>query len=37
VLYEIIKDPQQLADKESLTETHDKFIEGSEQLLRLHH
>jgi hypothetical protein len=30
VLYEIIKDPQQLQDKESLHETHDRFIERSE-------
>jgi len=37
VLYEIIKDPKDLADKESLHETHDKFLERSEELLRLHH
>jgi len=37
VLYEIIKDARQLADKESLTETHDRFLEGTEQMLRVHH
>lgn len=37
VLYEIIKDARQLADKESLTETHDRFLAGTEQMLRVHH
>jgi len=37
VLYEIIKDPQELADRESLTQTHDKFIDRSDNLMKLHH
>lgn len=37
VLYEIIKDPQELADRESLTQTHDKFIDRSDNMMKLHH
>ena len=37
VLYEIVKDPSELDRRESLSETHDKFIERSEQILKLHH
>lgn len=37
VLYEIIKDPQQLADKESAAQAHERFIESSEAILKLHH
>lgn len=27
VLYQIVKDPKDIADKESLTETHDRFLD----------
>lgn len=37
VLYEIIKDPQELADKESAQEAHERFLEKSEAILKLHH
>jgi hypothetical protein len=33
VLYEIIKDPQELQDRESLVQTHDKFLDRTEKLL----
>ena len=37
VLYEVVKDPQQLQEKESLIQAHDRFIEKSESILKLHH
>ena len=37
VLYEIVKDPQELADRESLVQTHDKFLDRTEKLLQIHH
>lgn len=33
VLYQIIKDPRELADKESLTETHDRFLDKTQKIL----
>ena len=33
VLYEVIKDPKQLADRESLAQTHDKFMDRTEKIL----
>ena len=37
VLYEIVKDPSELQEKESLHQTHDKFLERTEQILKIHH
>ena len=37
VLYQIVKDPKELYERESLTETHDRFLERTERLLRIHH
>lgn len=37
VLYKVIKDPSELAERESLTESHEKFLDGTEKILQLHH
>lgn len=37
VLYEVIKDPKDLADRESHIQTHDRFLDRTERLLQLHH
>ena len=37
MLYEIIKDPAELADKESLIQAHDRFLDRTERMLQLHH
>ena len=37
VLYEVVKDPAELADRESLTQAHDRFLDRSERMLQLHH
>lgn len=37
VLYEIIKDPQELQERESLAQTHDKFLDRTEKILQIHH
>lgn len=37
VMYEIIKDPRELADKESLYQTQERFLDRTERLLQLHH
>lgn len=33
VLYKVIKDPSELAERESLTESHEKFLDGTEKIL----
>jgi len=37
VLYEVIKDPRDLADRESHTETQQRFLTNSEKMMKLHH
>lgn len=37
VLYQIIKDPRELADRESLTQTHDRFLDKTQKILQIHH
>ena len=37
VLYEIIKDPKDLADRESMSETQSRFLNATERLLQMHH
>lgn len=33
VLYEVVKDAQKLNDRESLAQTHDKFMDNTEKIL----
>lgn len=37
VLYEVIKDPSELQHKESLLQLHEKFLERSENIMKIHH
>ena len=37
VLYEVVKDAQKLNDRESLAQTHDKFMDNTEKILQIHH
>ena len=37
VLYEVIKDPAELQQRESLFQQHEKFLDRSENIMKIHH